>query len=581
MGDLLGTSEMSRYPQHVLNQGYIEKEMLKGIREHAGLEVERGVLPVALEIDESKAEDPAAYPLTITLQHLGEEETQPFQISTHSKVKHGDGVFRSNLAIDDTDDLIEKIKKRESRSEIVHAKYLLGCEGAHSWIRRRLGLKMEGESTDYIWGVLDIIPITDFPDIRKPGTLQTSHGSMLIVPREKKLVRLYIQLMEVSPEDGHVDRTKITPAQILEAARKIFHPYSMDYTFCDWWTAYQIGQRVGDSFSDETNHIFLAGDAVHTHSPKAGQGMNVSMQDTFNLAWKLAGVINGQLARSVLPTYQAERKSIARELIDFDHELSRKFSGKPSKQELFDLYAKNKLFISGTAHEYSPSSLIAAPDSAETNGHSESPVHVNPIPAKQHLAPQIHLGARIHGGQVIRHADARPYDLQHWLRSDGRWRLIVFPGDIDSAPQMNALNALGDNLSAPDGILARYKYHAVSTPAMTSASHDLKGVKRDVCWIEVLTVHAGDRHKVDITSFHKAFVPWDKEEGFDYGTVFVDGESTYDGSSGKVYEFYGISKESGCMVLVRPDHHVSWIGEIGDADDLAKFLEGAGLQSVL
>lgn len=49
-------------------------------------------------------------------------------------------------------------------SEILHAKYMIGCDGAHSWTRRQLGFKMEGEQTDFIWGVLDIVPITDFPE---------------------------------------------------------------------------------------------------------------------------------------------------------------------------------------------------------------------------------------------------------------------------------------------------------------------------------------------------------------------------------------------------------------------------------
>jgi flavin-dependent dehydrogenase len=75
-----------------------------------------------------------------------------------------DGLFRSNLAADDTDDLIRKSKGKTGTSEVVHAKYMIGCDGAHSWTRRQLGFSMEGEQTDFIWGVLDIIPITDFPE---------------------------------------------------------------------------------------------------------------------------------------------------------------------------------------------------------------------------------------------------------------------------------------------------------------------------------------------------------------------------------------------------------------------------------
>lgn len=133
---------------------------------------------------------------------------------------------------------------------------------------------MEGEQTDFIWGVLDIIPITDFPDIRMRCAIHSANsGSVMVIPRENKLVRLYIQLTEVQKDGGAVDRSTITPQAILKAAQKSMAPYKLTYDYCDWWTAYQIGQRVGDQFS-ASERIFLAGDAVHTHSPKAGQGMS-------------------------------------------------------------------------------------------------------------------------------------------------------------------------------------------------------------------------------------------------------------------------------------------------------------------
>jgi len=77
--------------------------------------------------------------------------------------------------------------------------------------------------------------------------------------------------------------------------------------------------------------MLTSSDAVHTHSPKAGQGMNVSMQDTYNLGWKLGLVCKRILQPSVLSTYELERKQIAKELIAFDHKFSRLFSGRPAK----------------------------------------------------------------------------------------------------------------------------------------------------------------------------------------------------------------------------------------------------------
>ncbi len=100
----------------------------------------------------------------------------------------------------------------------------------------------------------------------------------MIIPRENKLVRLYIQLTEVAVGCGRVDKSSITPEVIFKAAQKILSPYKLEYQYCDWyvsslamlvklhslkgvtvrWTAYQIGQRVGDKFS-KLDRVFLAG----------------------------------------------------------------------------------------------------------------------------------------------------------------------------------------------------------------------------------------------------------------------------------------------------------------------------------
>ena len=242
-------------------------------------------MPTDFSFDESLAESKDAYPITVTLRHLSEEEATPKQSATSANgAGIQDGIFRSNLTPDDNEEILrdaQKLNGKANTTEVVKAKYLLGADGAHSWVRSQLGFTLQGESTDYIWGVLDIVPITDFPDIRMRCAIHSAtSGSVMVIPRENKLVRLYIQLTTTEKEDGgkKVDRSKINPQTILESAQRIMRPYEITYRYCDWWTAYQIGQRVGDSFSLR-ERVFLAGDAVHTHSPKAGQGMNVSMQD--------------------------------------------------------------------------------------------------------------------------------------------------------------------------------------------------------------------------------------------------------------------------------------------------------------
>lgn len=279
---------ISRFQQVVLHQGRIERFFLDTMKEHGGLTVERGVLPVSFSFDETKAGDFNDYPISVELRTLSDQESTPSQRQQHHKSADGqestieDGLFRSNLVADDTDDLIRSTENNANQKELVKAKFMVGCDGAHSWVRNQVGFKLEGDSTDYIWGVLDIIPITDFPDIRHRCAIHSAtEGSVMVIPRENKLVRLYIQLQttDYNKTGSKADRSWITPSIILQSAQRIMHPYKLDYTYCDWWTAYQIGQRVGNNFSLQ-ERVFLAGDAVHTHSPKAGQGMNVSMQDS-------------------------------------------------------------------------------------------------------------------------------------------------------------------------------------------------------------------------------------------------------------------------------------------------------------
>lgn len=274
--------KISRFQQVVLHQGRIERFFLDSIKENsiktgcngepgteqAEIRVEHGVLPTGFKFDQNKAEDDDSYPISIELRHLTEEEATPPQKATSANGQGiQDGIFRSNLSADDTNDMIRlsnDLADKAGRTETVKAKYMLGADGAHSWVRQQLGYKLVGDSTDYIWGVLDIIPVTDFPDIRMRCAIHSeSSGSVMVIPRENKLVRLYIQLTTTNTDDGtggkKFDRSTITPETIIASAQRIMQPYKISYRYLDWWTAYQIGQRVGDSFS-LNERVFLAGE---------------------------------------------------------------------------------------------------------------------------------------------------------------------------------------------------------------------------------------------------------------------------------------------------------------------------------
>ena len=117
--------------------------------------------------------------------------------------------------------------------------------------------------------------------------------------------------------------------------------------------------------------MFLTGDACHTHSAKAGQGMNVSMQDGFNLGWKLGAVLTGRSPQELLSTYGAERHPVAQQLIDFDREWSSLMARKPEEisdpNELATFYLGTAEFPSGFMTQYT-SSMIIGSDAHQDSG---------------------------------------------------------------------------------------------------------------------------------------------------------------------------------------------------------------------
>jgi hypothetical protein len=378
-------------------------------------------------------------------------------------------------------------------------------------------------------------------------------GSLMVIPRENKLVRLYIQLTEIKPDaSGRADRSQITPDTIIRAAQKILAPYTLAYEYCDWWTAYQIGQRVGTDFSYQ-ERVFLAGDAVHTHSPKAGQGMNVSMQDSYNLGWKIGMVVKGLAKPEILKTYQSERRRIAKDLIAFDHKFSRLFSGRPAKdvmdaegvsmEEFKAAFLKGNLFASGLSVDYGTSMLVTKPGDAteEGDGTDVSSSHSEKAVGKQDLATNVRLGMRFPSYKVLNQSDARPWEFQPKLKSDGRFRIIVLAGNVVQEKQQVRLKAFCAKLTA-SAFLAKHLH-------------------KD---IHVLTVHSSKRVEVELLrDFPDVLHPYDEKTGWDYDSVYVDDESYHEGFA-DAYKGYGVSRESGCVVVARPDQYVGHIDSLDE-----------------
>ena len=306
---------------------------------------------------------------------------------------------------------------RAGEERTVRAKYVAGCDGARSGVREAIGRTHVGGISAHAWGVMDVLVNTDFPDWRTKCAINAEAGNILHIPREGGyLSRMYIDLGEVADDDDH--RVRQTPIEeIIRKANAILHPYTIDVKQVAWHSVYEVGHRVTDRFddvprgTDRTPRVFLTGDACHTHSAKAGQGMNVSMQDGFNLGWKLGSVLTGRARSRCWRPTRAERQPVAQQLIDFDREWSTLMARKPEEitdpQDLATYYLATAEFPSGFMTQYGASMIVT--DAAH-----------------QALAAGFPLGKRFKSAEVVRVGDGNVVHLGHHARADGRWRVYAF-----------------------------------------------------------------------------------------------------------------------------------------------------------
>ncbi len=440
----------------------------------------------------------------------------------------------------------------------VRARYVVGCDGARSQVRAAIGAELRGDFANHGWGVVDMLATTDFPDIRRKAAIQSAdEGNILLIPREGGyLVRLYVDLGEIDPDNRDAFRERSTLANVIATAQRVLRPYTLDVKSVAWFAVYQVGQRVADRFDDALStqpgdpapgqaargpRVFIAGDACHTHSAKAGQGMNVSMQDAFNLGWKLAAVLDGRAAPELLRTYSTERHAIAQGLIDFDKAWSKIMASPPKDPqrpelggvdpaELQAYFVKSGRYTAGVATHYAPTTVLTA---AATH---------------QALARGFTVGMRFHSAPVLRLADAKPVQLGHAARADGAWRLYAF-ADAPGQRLRELADFLAQSANSP---LRRF----------TPSGADSDSV------IDFRAVFQQGHRELEVDALPPALLPRKGCFGL------VDYEKAYcpDLARGPdIFDVRGIDRTHGAVVVVRPDQYVSNVLPLDAHDELAAF----------
>ena len=438
----------------------------------------------------------------------------------------------------------------EGKTQTIRARYIVGCDGARSVVRKSLGYPLKGDAARQLWGVMDVLAVTDFPDIRLKAAIQSaSHGSILIIPREGGyMVRMYIELDALHGDERAADRN-VTSDTLTAKARDILAPYTLDVKEVAWWSAYEIGQRVCDAFDDVPDnqrsardpHVFIAGDACHTHSPKAGQGMNVSMADTFNLGWKLAAVLRGQAEPSLLHSYSQERCAKAKELIAFDRDMARLFSAKPKNAEeaaqFQSYFKKHGRYTAGVETRY---------DSSAITGDDQH----------QSLAAGLKVGMRFHSAPVIRLGDGKPMQLGHVLKADGRWRMMAFAGAGDvgqSGGDIAGLCAyLADDAASP---VVRYTRAGTNIDSIIDVRAVFQTAHHDMMLDMLPDLLLPRKGRYGLMDYEKAFCP-DLKTGPD------------------LFDLRGIDRAKGALVIVRPDQFIAKVQPLDDFEGIAQFFDG-------
>lgn len=425
---------------HVITQGQLERIYIRDLIRHQVL-VERQTSIVDFDVGPDQA--PSSHPVTVKLRN-----------------------------------------EKTGTEETIRSKFVIGSDGGASVIRKKLQIPFDGVSTDIYWGILDCKFESDYPHAWVFGSVISSkHGGCVIIPREDGYIRLYTQLdtsttgtiaqsrqaknsAEFQESGGHVDAHSVTANEVLEQANKIFDPYKLKFAApLSWFTVWKISERVARAFSSPDCRVHLAGDAAHIHSVMGAFGLNASIMDSANLAWKIGMCAQNQAKLSTLgPTYDSERRYHANRIIhvsgsylrficnstfplaEFNH-LNKDWPSLPEPQKyqptagnpeedlkfLQTFFGNNGPFLLGIDADYAPSVIV-------------------PKSPSRAIAPR--NGVRAPNPRVCFAMEKTGY-LYDALTGAARLHLVIFASDLQG-PVREKLKRLASAMSDPSSFFRRY-----------------------------------------------------------------------------------------------------------------------------
>jgi len=294
------------------DMGIIEQLLARGLRAtdvnvydgserllHLSLQHLKVPYPYVLSVPQSETERQ----LTTLLHSLGGEVERSQELTDVQQ--EGDRVIAVANHISQDTEIAEEIT----------ADWLIGCDGARSQVRKALGIEFEGSTYEEDFLLADV-------DLDWNRTQDKLHiwlhqdGPFAAIPLPKS--QHWRLIAGIAAEEDEVETAVDLFQQLMiertgDTTTTISNPI--------WLSNFKIHRRIVNQYRE--GRVFLAGDAAHIHSPVGGQGMNVGIQDAYNLAWKLTLVVKNQAPTALLNTYEAERRPIAKSVLAATHALTK------------------------------------------------------------------------------------------------------------------------------------------------------------------------------------------------------------------------------------------------------------------
>ncbi|OJY22902.1 MAG: hypothetical protein BGO90_04135 [Legionella sp. 40-6] len=231
----------------------------------------------------------------------------------------------------------------------IHSKYIIGADGAHSFVRNYFKIPFHIMRPQLTWVVIDGVIQTTFPKVPEIIVFQAQTSDVAWIPREGALDRFYVRM----------DTPNFSLSQVLAKINRAITPHTLTFEKIVWYSQFSVKESVAENFGTQ-ERIFLAGDACHVHSVNGGQGLNTGLADAFNLIWKLKMIIHDHASPNLLHSYEKERKPIAERVIKTSGALVRatKFSSNNTHaQDYVRLIAHHAGYITGMGIRYGTEGL--------------------------------------------------------------------------------------------------------------------------------------------------------------------------------------------------------------------------------